>query len=369
MSWISFHKLSEDLASRAHVAMRFGELQQAYNLFREAAKAEENALRAIDPNKTRTLGITAVSAVALWYKSGELSKAENVAHRCFALEGLPSFAEEQLKIMLQTIWNEKAQKLAGVSFVAGQVVVSVRGGCIVTGGAPLDLIVEKVQAVQSLFYRTAEFIQGKAFRKKGPPTRDLQERCRPWLFQSVPGSYQFAVAIQKPAQEEMFLDIDLQPESLTDTFLSILKAASEDPDEKMKSVVPEEDYRKTFLKLTRNLAPTGKTFSEIEIRSTKPDEYVIFSSISRKKISDTLRNSLSDASEVREEVSLKGVLRALHLDSDWLELSVGGNKVSVIGVGEAVDDVIGPMVNHDVIVRAVKDKAGRFRFIDIEQDE
>lgn len=36
---------------------------------------------------------------------------------------------------------------------------SVKGGEVITGGAPLDLIVEKVQTIQSMFYRTVECIK------------------------------------------------------------------------------------------------------------------------------------------------------------------------------------------------------------------
>ena len=158
MVYYSFHRQSEDLASKAHEALRLGRHTVATELFRDAAIAEEKALDELDPSKVRTVGITAVSAVALWYKGGELSEAERLAHRCFGFDKLPNFATEQLRSLLQAIWNEKAQFAAGVSFVPGQVIVSVRGGTIVKGGAPLDLIVEKVQAVQNLFYRTAEFI-------------------------------------------------------------------------------------------------------------------------------------------------------------------------------------------------------------------
>jgi hypothetical protein len=369
MSWSSFHKQSEDLASKAHEAMRQGRYAAAIELFRDAAIAEESALEALDPSKVRTLGITAVSAVALWYKGGELSEAERLAHRCFGFRELPNFATEQLRSLLQAIWNERAQRAAGISFVPGQVIVSVRGGTIVKGGAPLDLIVDKVQAVQSLFYRTAELIQGKALRRKGPPAKELQERCKPWLFQSVPASYQFAVAIQKPAQGDMFPENEIPPEVLTRTFLSILKATGEDPEDKLRSLVPDDGYRNTFLKLTRNLTPTGKSYSEIEINSTVPQEKVIFLPSSRKAITETLRKAIPKNENGSEEVTLRGVLRAVHLDQDWLELSIAADKVSVHGVGESVDDLIGPMVNHDVIVRAFRDKKEKYKFIDIEQDE
>jgi len=223
----------------------------------QAATAEMRAFESIGADKPRTLGVTGVSAVSLWYKAGRLDEADQLAHRAAAIGAMPAFAVGELRTLLQAIWNEQAQKEAGVSFVSGQVVVSVKGGQVVTGGAPLDLILGKVQIVEKLFYRTAEFLKSLPLRKKGPPSREIQERCRPWLFQSVPGSYQFSVAIQKPPQGELFPSGEPEPELLTETFLSILRAAGEDPVEALKSVVPKDDYRETFLKMTRNLSPWG----------------------------------------------------------------------------------------------------------------
>ena len=252
MSWSVFHSESEALASAAHEALTRREGNRAAELFRRAAEAEEKALDATAPDKPRTFGITATSAVALWYKAGKLYEAARLAHRASATQGIPAFALHDLRELLQAIWNEQAQRDAGVSFVPGQVVVSVKGGEVVSGGAPLDVVLDKVQIVQSLFYRTAEFLKDVPLRRHGPPSKDLQARCRPWLFQSVPGSYQFAVAIQKPAQAELFPADDPEPEVLTETFLSILRAAGEDPSAGLKALVPKDDYRTTFLKMTRN---------------------------------------------------------------------------------------------------------------------
>lgn len=195
MTWSDLHTRSELLAVAAHQAARDGDSAAASRLFTEAARLEADALSALTTDKPRTYGITAVSAVALWYKAGRLQEAERLAHSAAANEFLPSFAADELRTLLQSIWNELAQREAEITFAAGQVLVSVKGGEVVRGGAPLDLIVEKAQAVQSLFYRTVEYLKDIPLRKKGPPTRELQERCRPWLFQSVPGSYQFSVAI------------------------------------------------------------------------------------------------------------------------------------------------------------------------------
>ena len=62
------------------------------------------------------------------------------------------------------------------------------------------------------------------------------------------------------------------------------------------------------------------------------------------------------------------MLRAVHLDSDWLELAAGDQRLRVIAVGEEVDDVIGPLVNRQVIVH-VSIVGGKRRFLDIEADD
>jgi hypothetical protein len=371
MSWSDLHSQSEQLAEAAHLAGVAGDAQRATELFSQAARAEASALLELSSDKPRTYGITAVSAVALWYKAGELNEAEHLAHTAAAVSFLPPFAADQLRSLLQSIWNELVQREAGISFAPGQVLVSVRGGHVVRGGAPLDLIVEKAQAVQSLFYRTVEYLRDLPLRKKGPPSRDLQERCRPWLFQSVPGSYQFSVAIQKPQQPDLFGDPFPEPSVLTDTFLSILRAASEAPEDGLKAVVTKEDYRVTFLKMARNLSPSGKMFTQLDIQGAGDRKPVVFSQETRTLISSAIRGPDKPPSDQPddEEITLKGVLRALDLDDDWLEISTDGTHRKITGVGETVDDVIGPMVNHDVIVRVRPGKRKTLTFIDIERDE
>ena len=74
MSWAIHHSQSEELASQAEVTLKKGDRESARDLYRRAAEAEERALEALDPSKTRTLGITVVSATSLWCKAEELQQ-------------------------------------------------------------------------------------------------------------------------------------------------------------------------------------------------------------------------------------------------------------------------------------------------------
>ncbi len=366
MTWAQRHTDSEHLAAEAEVAARTGRTEDAKALYRRAAAAEIAAFEEIGPSKSRTLAITAVSAVALWYKAEEYAAAEQLAHKVLGTATLPQFAVAQLQALLQAIWSAHVRKSAGVRFVGGEVLVAVRGGRVVTGGAPLDLVLSKVETVKSLFYRTTEFIQNLPYRPQGPASSAIQEACRPWLFHAAPSSYQFAVAIEDAAQGELFGPAMPSTEEITRTFLAILRAAALDPGNALPQMVPDPQYRSTFMKLTRNLAPTGKTFSQLQLRSAGDAEWLTLDRDARQSINRSIRTQFPKETKPEEvEELLRGVLRGVHLDQDWLELSIEGQHIKIYEIGDAVDDVVGPFVNKPVVVEAVRQPNGRYRFRDI----
>ena len=103
MSWIEHHESSERLASQAEMAVRENRRDEALALYARAADAEERAIEDLDRSKTRTVGISAVSAAALHYKAHQLARAERAAIRWLGFDGLPAFAREQLRLLLQSI--------------------------------------------------------------------------------------------------------------------------------------------------------------------------------------------------------------------------------------------------------------------------
>ena len=121
MSWKQFHSLSEDLAAAAETAMRKGDISAARDLYRQAADAESEAFETLSENQDRTLGITAVSAVALRYKAHEFDSAEQSAHRYLALPTLPNFARIQLRELLERIWAPGDNDRDGVTLTADEV--------------------------------------------------------------------------------------------------------------------------------------------------------------------------------------------------------------------------------------------------------
>lgn len=360
MSWSDLHRESSDVAFRA-AQMRAISRSDAEGLYRSAAELELQAFDAIPLDKVRTRGIVGVSAASLLFKAREFERAEELALQI--LNGtVPDESRTQLQSVLQAVWNEAAKGQTDVKFLPGEVIVSISGGEVITGGAPLDLILSKVQTVQNIFYRTVEYLSNLPLRTRGAPSTEIKEYCRPWLFQAPAGSYQFAIAVQGPQQADFFKE-QIRPQEVTDRFLDIVQASASGSDEQLEKIVRDEDYRKTFVKLTRNLSPTGRNIERVRIYSYDNPKEINLSQDARQYTNlyiAALETSLEDGTED----TIQGTLRALDLDRDWIEIDVDGRHQRIIGLQDALDDVIGPMVNKAVEVSVYR-RGKRLEFRDI----
>jgi hypothetical protein len=107
MTWLEHHKTSEYYAQLAEDAVHQQDLQLAQTLYAQAAQAEHLALNAIDRTKTKTLGITVISAVALSLKANQFRQAEQTAYQWLATDLLPTFAIPSLRELLLDIWQQQ----------------------------------------------------------------------------------------------------------------------------------------------------------------------------------------------------------------------------------------------------------------------
>jgi tetratricopeptide (TPR) repeat protein len=112
MSWLAHHIRSEEYASQAQELDRQQQFDRAVEFYYLAADAEAHALEHLDPYKTRTLGITAVSAASLYYKAQEFEQAKQVIHKYLATNSLPSFAVDELNELLREIQQQASSEPA-----------------------------------------------------------------------------------------------------------------------------------------------------------------------------------------------------------------------------------------------------------------
>jgi hypothetical protein len=181
--------------------------------------------------------------------------------------------------------------------------------------------------------------------------------------------------MQEPSQMEMWTENRPKLEQVTNTFFKVLRATATDPENELVKLVPDVKYRGAFLNLARNLSPSGEVFDRIELRdaSAPGEPLVTLASDSRPGLNGAIRKLRPPrpTEDRDEQVTMSGTLRAVHLDEDWLEIALideSRDHVRISDAGEALDDVVGPMVNRKVIVTAMR-RGDKYVYRDIEPAE
>jgi hypothetical protein len=96
--------------------------------------------------------------------------------------------------------------------------------------------------------------------------------------------------------------------------------------------------------------------------------------VSRDYINASLNAaSKKDEATPEETIKISGILKGLSLNLDSLEIDTiednNPKTVHVYQTGAAIDDVIGPMVNHQIVCEVTRAKNGKFHYRDIQFDE
>lgn len=372
MSWLEHHRRSEDLAGEGDLLALQGDLDHAREVYRQAAIHEQQALEDLGQGKFKTWSITAVSAASLRFMADNFGSAERLAHTYLTDERLLPFAQDDLKVLLQTIWDEQAKIREATTLVNRDIHVTLRGSRIFRGAAPLSIIEGAMKRIVALFMRVAEHELGMPYRTHGGAPKEVTDDYQPWILQFEPGSYRFGVTLRGPTQMKMQLADDHRPTPahVVTRALEIVAAGVNSPTREFPELVRIPEYRRGFLTLARDLSPSGAFHQLLELHQTQTDRRVPLSTSSRRSLTMSIRQLDVAASDTHDEpITIEGILRGVDLNNDWLRLDTDKGVATVSKVGEAVDDIIGPMVNRPVIVTAYEHANGTYRFVDVEPAE
>ncbi len=362
------HSQAEELAA---TALEMGASDKALQLYARAADLEEQAFRSVPKEKVRTRSILAVSFVALLYKAQLLERAELAIFRLLGSESLQTWAVAQLRELLQVVSDERVLADALYKRYSGEsITVALRGGEIGAGTGPLDLMLDKVAGFRSLLYRFAEWIGNYPLRRSGNPPKDLIDLVQARVSEPTIGSYQLEIRLTEPLQQDMFKPRPFNPTELSDAIFGFYDRLTAGDPTQIETFVPQTEYRKALLLLTRNISPRGRRVREIALYRTRKEKIqsVYFTDALTERVKQVLPKPPRD--EERQELQLRGSLRALHLDENWLELTLpNGVHEKCFTLPDMLDDVVGPLVNRQVIVRGPKARRGRGEHLLVQQIE
>ena len=359
------HTIAQDLSTRAAILIAQGRTEDAQRLFVEAANHEAAALASIPSDRTRSRSVLSVSVASLLYKGVKLDDAERAIFGYLASGDLDAWAETQLRELLHVVADERLLMTTLARRYSGEsITVSLRGGEIGAGTGPLDLILEKAAGFRSLLYRMAEYVGRFPLRHHGPPPRELQDLIQARATEPAVGSYRLEIRLTESIQPDLFETQRVPPDELSERLFNFLECLTAGSAKDLEESVPEPDYRKALLQLTRNIVPGGKRIREIGIyRKTHDRLQAVYLT---DALPPKIRVALPRQEPLTEEHTIcHGILRALDLDKNWLTLTLeDGTHVTCDTEPEMLDDVVGPMVNKRVQVSGpLRLKRGQSRLV------
>ena len=338
---------------------RAGDASSSALLYAEAARLEEAALATVPEDRVRTRSVLAESAVTLWRRAGLIEHAGAAARRLMGLPLTTSVSDYLLDVANEARWAAAATAEGRTD--AGTYRIALRGGTVRPGGLiAVDLVLVKLEQFRNLVVRVGEWATGMEFRTKGPPPEDLMSSLLPMVSPAMPGSYAFDLRLEaKPVQLPLFAGRQVEPATIATAFYDVVESVADMGPAGIDELVTEDVYRTAFLRLIRNIAPSGRDLSEITVAPTDQKRTARLVPDVRRAVGRDLQRRKATT---KPEVSRSGVLRGLDLDRRHLVLRESGREQSFsIAEEAALDDLVGPLVNHRVEV--VTERRGRWFYV------
>jgi hypothetical protein len=366
---LDVHRKAEQLMDQADLLAVRGQRQEAAALYRASASLEAEALDLIPPERQRTRGIVAVSAVALFRKAGAIREALRHAYRYLGREDLPESAHYELEELLDELRGEEAASQAEQVLSRNSIEWVFTGPAIGLGSAPLNLMLQKMDQIEKYGVRVFEYLLGAPPRLTGPVDPSIREAFGMTVSQPAAGSFRFQVRFLTPTKQLSLFSSDLppSPEQVGEVFSEILGSVQNPIASRLADAVTDSRYREIFYTLVRSIAPDGRRLSRIQasnLSDTKPST-VTLTPHTKKLITDQLGVEKSHPS-TEEEVVITNTLRALHLNKEWIELGSAGEEIRCYtGKDIVLEDVVEGLVNRPVRVTCFTGKGGRLVVRDI----
>lgn len=365
------HHDAMNLSEEAFLAHLRGEVEKSLNLFREAFNNERScaALMAEKIELEPSRSVIHRSAASLAMDCGEFREAERLI--AVALSGSPpDEIAEELRNLLEQVNFRRHLELRGVTLAEDEFQFSMAGRAVGNGMALIDQFVPRVQALVKLVLRTAERIENKPFREKGPVKGSLRESLE--LFLSAPraGSLAVSFRIGQPKEQLTFPGMKLSVKVI-DELLTALEIFDQSKEDVLIGRIPNKSYYANFVGLARAIAPDGDRINHVGFTVIRRG---IQKSVALQKVQQkiTLVPRSLDSERTAPIIKVQGQL--LYADSmrgpeGQIKLLDEKGKRHKIFVPEGMmDDIVRPLWDYPVIVEGIR-LPGIIKLLDIQRLE
>ncbi len=316
--------------------------------FEKKAFVQFNSESNVEPTRTVLLRSSANLAML----AGYTREAEKLIAIGLAGDPPDELANE-LRDVLQQVSFFKRVETNGSELDSNEIQLSLSGNEVGRGIVRSDEFLNRVEVIEKLAFRTANRLKYIPFKEKRRKKKSNVIEFEPFL--SVSKKASFAVIIRfgqfsKPSNGETE-----SPQYLIDDLLKNIKILNEGNINKLSKTIKEEDYRRNFIALTRQLAPDGDRVKLVGF-SVKRNNQINTVPLTKIK-SDFNINEVINAEDNNstEYIELIGVLSYANSKNNIIRLTDKEKKDHTIIVPKGLlSDVVKPYFEEEVVLRGKK---------------
>ena len=361
------HNRAIEFTDRAIRERARGDTDSSVGYFERALEYELAAIDELDASDGLLWSVLHRSAGSLALDCRRFRQAEQIAATALSGEPDPEIAEE-LRDLLENIYFRRHLDLKGVSFQDSQLQFSLSGPEVGNGVAELSAVYGRVNDSAQLIYRTAERKQGRPFRERGAPSKEIRENHLMLLSPPRSGSFailmQFGSAIQQPLP-------GMSPSAaIVDEFMDLIELVNKSQVEEIKQIILDQAYLRNFLGLAKKIAPDGERFRQVGFTSMRngSERSVEITTPAAELPSP---NMLETKESPAGPVEIRGTLRfadARHGNNNAISVTDGDLSSRIIVPSGMMNDIVRPLWDHRVVIHALR-KGRTLTLEDILPDE
>lgn len=343
----TLHDEAMKLSQLALVARETGDQERAVELAYQAYEFEAQAAALVPDEKASepTRSILYRSAASLAYQSKQYSLAQQLVAK--GLSGYPSpKVEQELKVLYEKVNFELNLQAHGIVMSDEEVRMTLKGSAVGFGDILYNEFIKRVEAIFSLVDRTVQRKMGAPYRKSGrtpqvyrPFTRVLS------AFES--GSFVVTVRLGVPDGQQLSLLFDTS--EVISEMLTGIEFVNNSYEDRLRQLIPSEEYYLNFIGLARELAPDGEQVKSVAFTNHAQNVSLVRP---RKEISLTTKPHLiNDDQEQKPMIKVAGILDyASSRKGDAIGLTSEDGVEYDIVIREGFDDIVRSYFKKSVVV-------------------
>ena len=272
------HNEAMEFSDQADAFRRDKDTASARALYRKAMEKEREAAlgyRTLSDAKPATVGILLRSAATLARDAGETREAERLISLALSAEDVPPYVATELRDLLEEVNFQRHLELRNVQLTEQEVQMSLIGDAVSFGMVQSDEFLDRSEALQDIFYRTAEWQAGQPYRKHGFVAPAVRNQFAVYLSAFRGGSFAVTYRIGTQKEMEPSLPLDAPDESdridaaaVMDEVINNLRLFEEQNEQELEKQI-NGAYLKNFLDQARRIAPDGKRIKQVGLTTQR----------------------------------------------------------------------------------------------------